>query len=60
MGSGGAWTNRSPPSGEKRHLVQTDRFGPFLGGSVKVIDGSGYLPDGTVGFNSLGIISLDP
>jgi len=55
---GPAWTLR--PGGEKRSLTQTERIGPFLGGSVKVIEGRGYLPDGTVGFNALGIISYNP
>lgn len=55
---GPAWTLQ--PNGEKRHLTQTERIGPFLGGSIKVIEGRGYLEDGRVGFNALGIVSYDP
>src|SRR5437762_6270657 len=55
---GPAWTIL--PSGEKHNVTQTERIGPFLGGSVKVIEGRGYNADGTVGFNALGIVSFSP
>lgn len=55
---GSAWTIL--PSGEKHTLTQTERVGPFLGGSVKVIEGRGYEADGTVGFNAFATISYDP
>jgi hypothetical protein len=55
---GTAWTLQ--PSGEKRVITQTERIGPFLDGSVKVIEGRGYRDDGSVGFNALGIVSYDP
>ncbi len=48
------------PSGEIRSITQTERIGPFLDGSVKVIEGRGYEPDGRVGFNAFGVISYDP
>jgi len=54
---GPAWTLL--PNGEKRHITQTERIGPFLGGSVKVIEGRGYNPDGSVGFNAFGIVSFN-
>jgi hypothetical protein len=54
---GPAWTLQ--PNGEKRHLVQTERIGPFLQGTIRVIEGRGYLDDGRVGFNALGIVSYD-
>jgi hypothetical protein len=41
-------------------ITQTERIGPFLNGTVKMIEGRGYREDGTVGFNALGIISFDP
>jgi hypothetical protein len=41
---GPAWTLR--PSGEKHGITQTERIGPFLDGSVKVIEGRGYDDDG--------------
>jgi hypothetical protein len=55
---GTAWTLL--PSGERHDIVQTERIGPFLDGSVKVIEGRGYEPDGRTGFNALGIVSYDP
>ena len=55
---GPAWTIL--PSGEKHSITQTERIGPFLDGSIKVIEGRGYEPDGRVGFNAFGIVSYDP
>ena len=55
---GPAWTIVS--SGEKHVITQTERIGPFLDGSVKVIEGRGYNADGTVGFNAFGTISFNP
>jgi hypothetical protein len=54
---GSAWMML--PNGEKHHLIQTERVGPFLSGSIKMIEGRGYEEDGSVGFNALGIISFD-
>jgi hypothetical protein len=48
------------PSGGKHTITQTERIGPFLDGSIKVIEGRGYETDGSVGFNAFGIISYDP
>ena len=47
-------------SGEKQTITQTERIGPFLDGSVKVIEGRGYEPDGKVTFNAFGTISYNP
>jgi hypothetical protein len=55
---GPAWTIL--PSGEKHTITQTERVGPFLDGSVKVLEGRGYEPDGGVAFNAFAIISYDP
>jgi hypothetical protein len=55
---GPAWTIL--PSGEKHNITQTERIGPFLDGSIKVIEGRGYEPDGRVGFNAFGVVSYDP
>lgn len=55
---GPAWTIL--PSGEKHNITQTERIGPFLDGSVKVIEGRGYDPDGRVTFNAFGTISYNP
>jgi hypothetical protein len=59
----GAW--RGPATilqrdGSTLSFVQTERIGPFLGGSVRVIEGRGYDDDGAVRFNALGIVSYDP
>jgi hypothetical protein len=48
------------PSGEKRVSTQTERIGPFLDGSLKVIEGRGYDADGRVTFNAFGIVSYNP
>jgi len=53
---GPAWTIL--PSGEKHTLTQTERVGPFLDGSVKVIEGRGYEPDGRLSFNAFATISF--
>jgi hypothetical protein len=53
-----AWTLL--PSGEKHTITQTERIGPFLDGSVKVIEGRGFEADGRVSFNAFGTISFDP
>lgn len=55
---GAAWTIL--PSGEKHTLTQTERVGPFLDGSVKVVEGKGYEADGKVGFNAFATISYNP
>src|SRR6266436_5806115 len=52
---GPAWTIL--PSGEKHTFTQTERIGSFLDGSVKVIEGRGYDPDGKVTFNVFGTIA---
>ena len=54
---GPAWTIR--PSGEKHEITQTERIGPMLAGSVKVIEGKGYDHDGKVTFNAFATISYD-
>lgn len=48
------------PSGEKHVITQTERVGPFLGGTLRVVEGRGYEPDGRVGFNAFAIVSYDP
>ena len=55
---GPAWTILA--SGEKHTVTQTERIGPFLDGSVKVIEGRGYEPDGKVTFNAFATISYNP
>jgi hypothetical protein len=54
---GTAWT--MTPTG-RHDVVHTERIGPMLGGTIKVIEGRAYNADGTVGFNAFGIVSYDP
>lgn len=55
---GTAWTLL--PSGERRTITQTERIGPFMQGTLKVIEGRGYDKDGNVTFNAFGVVSYDP
>jgi hypothetical protein len=56
---GPAWTFLA--SGVKQDAIQTERIGPFLDGTVKVVEGRGYDPKtGAAIFNALGVISYDP
>ena len=55
---GDAWTILQ--SGQKHAITQTERIGPLLDGSIKVVEGRGYNPDGKVSFNAFGVISYDP
>ena len=55
---GPAWTIL--PSGQKHAVTQTERIGPFLDGSVKVIEGRGYDASGKATFNAFGTISYNP
>ncbi|TNE59701.1 MAG: DUF1579 domain-containing protein [Alphaproteobacteria bacterium] len=55
---GAAW--RLAPTGEQQTFTHTERVGPFLGGTLKIVEGRSYADDGSVIFNALGIISYDP
>ena len=58
----GVWrgpASMTTPTGEKHDVTQTERVGPFLDGSVKVIEGKGYAADGKVSFNAFAIISYN-
>lgn len=55
---GAAWTIL--PTG-KHEIIQTERIGPFLDGSVKVMEGKCFEKDGRPSnFNAFGIVSFDP
>lgn len=58
----GAW--RGPAVTEtaqgQRKVMQTERIGPMLGGTIKVIEGRGFVDRRNVGFNAFGVISYDP
>jgi len=57
----GVW--RGPGHGFNRsgpyQITQTERIGTFLDGTLIVVEGKGYVPDGSVGFNAMGVISYD-
>lgn len=41
-------------------ITHTERVGLLLDGSIRLVEGKGFNPDGSVGFNALGVISFDP
>ena len=47
------------PNGEHR-VTQTERIGPLLDGSIKVLEGRAFRADGSTGFNAFGVVSFDP
>lgn len=54
---GTAWTLL--PNGQKHEITQTERIGPLLDGSIKLVEGRGYEPDGRTTFNAFAVISWD-
>lgn len=57
----GEWRGQAlfrTPQGEFR-ITQTERVGPLLGGSIKVIEGHAYDPTGATPFNALAVIHYD-
>ena len=59
----GRWSGEAlatTPAGQHK-LLQTERAGPMLGGTVMVVEGKGFDPVSKAeGFNAMGIISYDP
>jgi hypothetical protein len=58
----GAWRGTAwsiTPRG-KVEVVHTERVGLMLAGTVRMIEGRSYLPNGTIPFVALGIISFNP
>ncbi len=47
------------PSGKQITFTQTERIGPFLDGSIEMIDGRGYSSEGKLIFNAFGVLSYD-
>ena len=41
-------------------LIQTERVGPMLDGTIVVIEGRGHAADGTMPFNAFAVVSFDP
>ncbi len=48
------------PEGKTRELVQTERVGSMLGGTVKVIEGRGHGAEGSLDFNAFAVVSYAP
>ena len=48
------------PGGAIHVAPHTERIGPFLDGSIKLIEGRSFKPDGTLAFNAFAILSYDP
>lgn len=46
--------------GTWRTLTQTERVGPMLDGTLRVVEGRGHEADGRISFNALGVIGYDP
>ena len=45
--------------GQTRTLRHTERIGPMLDGTIKVIEGHSYEADGSTGFNAFAVLSWD-
>lgn len=59
----GIWRGKatvSLPSGRQFSMSHSERVGPFLGGTLMVMEGRSHDSDGTLRFNALGIISYAP
>jgi hypothetical protein len=55
----GAWRGEAvtqTATGEHR-VTQTERFGSFLDGSLKLVEGHGFNADGSTGFHAFGVIA---
>ncbi|RYY26183.1 MAG: DUF1579 domain-containing protein [Sphingomonadales bacterium] len=57
----GVWRGPAVSQGPQgsHEVTQTERIGSFLDGTLTVMEGKGYSPDGSVGFNALGVVSYD-
>ncbi|MEG3147082.1 DUF1579 domain-containing protein [Sphingomonas sp. RT2P30] len=57
----GSWRGEAvttAPDGPHR-VTQTERIGPLLGGTIKLIEGKALRADGSTGFNAFGVVSYD-
>lgn len=46
--------------GRIKELVQTERVGTMLAGTLKVVEGRGYAADGQLDFHAFGVVSFAP
>jgi hypothetical protein len=56
----GAWRGEAETEARPGKVAHTERAGPLLGGTIKLIEGHTYDGAGNTRFNALGIISYDP
>jgi hypothetical protein len=56
----GRWRGQATVDGGRVTVVHTERSGPLLDGSVRVVEGRSYDERGNSPFNAFGIISYDP
>ena len=55
----GTWRSFPPGGGSSFGGTTVHRVGPFLGGSVKVMEGRNYTSDGALVFNGMMVLSFD-
>ena len=56
----GVWRGQAKSlrnDGSWHEITQTERMGPMLDGSLRVIEGRGYEADGSLSFNAFGVLS---
>ena len=58
----GEWRGQAvtQTDGGEHRVTQTERIGNLLDGTVKLVEGRAFNPDGSTGFNAFGVISFDP
>ena len=56
----GIWRGEARPQEARGPIVHTERAGPLLDGTVRVVEGHSYGANGETLFNAFGIISYDP
>jgi len=47
-------------AGRRTDMIQTERVGPMLDGTIKLVEGRGYALDGELVFNAFAVIAYDP
>ena len=57
MWRGSAW--HLGPDGARHEITQTERVGPLLDGTIKLIEGRGYDTNGKTQFNALAVLTWD-
>ncbi|HYJ81256.1 MAG TPA: DUF1579 domain-containing protein [Allosphingosinicella sp.] len=56
----GAWRGRAETDAMPAGFVHTERVGPLLDGTVKLVEGRAYDEKGATRFNAFAVISYDP